>query len=436
MLNVGRGVVRNCGGVSRRELLRVGGLSAVGLSLADWLKDHGLQAAGSSKEKKHSDTSCIFLWLNGGPSQFETFDPKPDTPDDIRGPFGSIATSVPGVRFSELLPMTAKLMDRCALIRSMTSPSGGHSPIPMMTGFVGDRTSHGAVITKLKGTEKGMPPYVHVGPRLGVGGGSLGAPFNPAEVPDPTGKTVSLPHFSLSADISADRFLQRRQLLSSVDRARSDLEKTRPVERMSAYYRTAVDMLTSTRVRDAFDLKLEADAIRNRYGANHFGQACIMARRLVEAGTRFVQVNWYDGPAWHGWDVHGADIGGMERMEQHLCPRLDQGLSALLADLEDRGMLNSTLVVVVGEFGRTPKVNKYAARDHWPRCFSALLAGGGVPGGVVVGASDKHGASPIDRPVNPTEFAATIYRLLGIDATTDQRIRTFVRDALPVGDLV
>ena len=161
-----------------------------------------------------------------------------------------------------------------------------------------------------------------------------------------------------------------------------------------------------------------------------------MARRLVEAGTRFVQVKWYEGPAWDGWDVHGADLGGMERMEQHLCPRLDQGLSALLDDLHQRGMLDTTLVVAVGEFGRTPQMNKYGARDHWPACFSALLAGGGVPGGTIVGSSDKHGASPASRPVSPPQFAATLYRLLGLQLTTDPRLKPFVRDAAPIAELV
>lgn len=436
MLNVGHGLVRNCQGITRRELLQVGGLAAVDLTLADCLQNQSANAAGPSNGNRSRDISCIFLWLNGGPSHFETFDPKPRTPDDIRGPYGAIETSVSGVQFCELMPMVARQMHHCALIRSMTSPSGGHSPIPMMTGFNGERTSHGAVITKLKGFSRAMPPYVHIGPRLGVGGGSLGSPYNPAEVPDATGKQVQMPQFALSADISADRFQQRRELLASIDRVRADLQTNHPIEKMNSFYRSAIDMLTSTKVRDAFDLAREPDQLRNRYGANHFGQSCLMARRLVEAGTRFVQINWYSGPAWHGWDVHGADIGGMERMEQHLCPRLDQGLSALLEDLKQRGLLGSTLVVVTGEFGRTPKINKYGARDHWPRCFSALLAGGGVPGGTVVGASDKHGASPVDRAVNPTEFAATLYRLMGIDSTTDQRIRTFVRDALPVSELI
>ena len=172
-----------------------------------------------------------------------------------------------------------------------------------------------------------------------------------------------------------------------------------------------------------------------QYGANFFGQACLMARRLVEAGTRYVQIKWYDVVAFDAWDCHGAELPGMMRMEQQLCPRLDQGLAAFIDDLDDRGLLDSTLVVVAGEFGRTPKINKSGARDHWPHCFSALMAGGGIPGGTIVGASDKKGAYPARRPVRPTEFAATIYERMGIDTTNDIRIRPFINNALPVGEL-
>src|SRR5439155_557128 len=243
-----------------------------------------------------------------------------------------------------------------------------------------------------------------------------------------------LPQFALSADIRADRFGQRRQLLSAVDGLRSRLHTSSAVERMDEQYQRAIDILTSTRVREAFDLAREREALRDRYGANLFGQSCLLARRLVEAGTRFVQIKWYDGPAWDAWDVHGADLGGMVRMEQHLCPRLDQGLTALIEDLQDRGLLRTTLIVAGGEFGRTPRLNRYGARDHHPYCYSYLLAGGGVPGGAVIGASDRTGNRPANRPVSPPEFAATLYRLLRLD-TTDARVRPVIRDALPVAEL-
>lgn len=433
MLRIGEASVRNCQGINRREILQVAGLGALGISLADGFRAKEASAAGSGTKK---DVSCIFLWLDGGPSHYETFDPKPDAPEGIRGPYGTIATKTPGMFLSELMPMMAQHSDKFALIRSLTHSNGGHSPIPMMTGFDNETTSHGAVITKLKGFNDAMPPYVHIGSRLPVGGGGLGAPFDPVEVRDPAGKQVQLPQFSLSANITADRFQQRRDLLAAIDRTRAQLQSTRTVEQLDRFNRLAVEMLTSEKVREAFDLAKEKEALRDRYGANFFGQSCLMARRLVEAGTRFVQIKWYDGPAWDGWDVHGADLGGMVRMEQHLCPRLDQGLTALLEDLKQRGMLDTTLVVATGEFGRTPQINKYGARDHWPYCFSVLLAGGGIRGGTIVGSSDKQGGRPADRPVSPPEFSATLYKLLGFNTTTDPRLKTFVKDAAPVGELV
>jgi Protein of unknown function (DUF1501) len=435
MLNVGSAKVRNCEGVTRRELIQVGGAGALGLTLANWFAGSEARAASSVSAADVGDVACIFLWMDGGPSHFETFDPKPHAPAEIRGPYGAIPTNVPGVHLSELLPMLAQRMDKCALIRSMSHGNGGHSPIPMMTGFNGDRTAYGAVVTKLKGFRGSMPPYVHLGSDLGVGGGSLGSAYDPVKLADPVGKKVELPQFTLAAGMTPEHFSQRRQLLGALDRVRAGAEADETLASLDRFHRRAFDILTSTKVRDAFDLKREPDTLRDRYGANFFGQSCLMARRLVEAGSRFVQVKWYDGPAWDGWDVHGADLGGMERMEQHLCPRFDQGVTALIDDLIDRGMYKSTLVVAVGEFGRTPKINKYGARDHWPNCFSALLAGGGAPGGAVVGASDDTGSSPAHRPVSPPEFAATIYRLLGFGITTDQRIQPFLRGALPVGEL-
>lgn len=430
MLRLGTFTRRDCQGMTRREMLLVGGLGIAGLTLADWLRLAASPGSGSRR-----DTACIFLWLDGGPSHLETFDPKPDTPDTIRGPYGAAATNVPGTMIGELLPMLARHMNKCAIIRSMSHNIDAHSPIPMLTGFAGENTSYGAVVSKLRGFHQGMPPYVHVGSRLPVGGGRLGAPHFPVEIADPSGTRVELPQFALSADIRADRFQQRRELLRSVDGLRARLQANDAIERMDESYQRAIDILTSTRVRDAFDLSRERGELREKYGLNLFGQSCLLARRLVEAGTRFVQVKWYDGPAWDAWDVHGADLGGMVRMEQHLCPRLDQGLSTLLQDLQERSLLHSTLIVVGGEFGRTPRINRYGARDHHPYCFSYLLAGGSVPGGAVIGASDRTGNRPAHRPVSPSEFAATLYRLLGIDIT-DTRVRPFVRDALPVGELV
>lgn len=433
MLHLGTTHVRNCQGINRRELLQIAGIGVAGISLADYFRSQEVAARPSQKRDK--DVSCIFLWLDGGPSHLETFDPKPETPDNVRGPYGAIKTNVPGTHVSELMPMIARRMDKCALIRSMTHNVNSHSPIPMLTGLPGETTSYGAVVSRLKGFRDSMPPYVHVGSRLGVGGGRLGVPHSPVEIRSPMGGQLRLEQFSLSANVTADRFRERQRLLKAVDEVRANLHSSPQVAHMDQCYQRAVNILTSTRVRDAFDLAREKNDLRERYGANFFGQSCILARRLIEAGTRFVQVKWYDGPAWDAWDVHGADLGGMVRMEQHLCPRLDQGLTALLDDLSDRGMLESTLVVVGGEFGRTPKINRFGARDHHPYCFSYLLAGGGIPGGTVIGASDQTGNRPIRQPVSPTEFAVTLYTRLGIDRT-DERVRPFVRDALPIADLV
>src|SRR5262249_69733 len=207
---------------------------------------------------------------------------------------------------------------------------------------------------------------------------------------------------------------------------RAEWHANNAVEKMDTNYQRAVDVLTSDKVRSAFDLTQEKDELRSRYGSSTFGQSCIMARRLVEAGTRFVQVNWYGGPAWLGWDGHGADLPGMGRMESPLCPRLDQGLSTLLDDLDQRGLLNTTLVVVTGEFGRSPLINKYGGRDHWPACFSILLAGGGTPRGSVLGASDQQGANPLIRPGNVPEFPAPPYRLLGLATNLYRATHPFI----------
>ena len=438
MLKVGRVRSRNCQGITRRELLEVGGLGLLGLTLADQLQADDLQKAKLPTAKQPPQTSCIFIFLEGGPSQFETFDPKPNAIDDVRGPYGNIATSVPGIQICELLPLLAERMDRYALIRSLTGFTGGHTARPALTGALESLTTYGAVVTKLQDHSGAMPPYIHVGGKIfntpGIGGGVLGSAYDPVEILDPLGKQVQLPNFSLSADVSAGRFSQRQELLGAIDQLRANAHASPGIERLGTYYQRAVNMLTSNKVRDAFDLSLEPESRRTRYGANFFGQSLLMARRLVEAGTRFVQVKWYD---WDGaWDIHGYNSTGIERMEEELCPRFDQGLSALLDDLQQRGMLDSTLVIAVGEMGRTPKINKWGGRDHWGACLFAWLAGGGIPGGTVVGQSDAKAAYPANDPVQPAELAATLYRLMGININTDPRVRPFIGNASPVAALV
>lgn len=427
MIQVGRVRVRNCQGVSRRELLQVGSVSALGLSLAG-----ALEAEAASPAAR--ETRCIFLWLDGGPSQFETFDPKPEAPAAQRGPYGAIETSIPGVRFSELVPLLAERARDCTLIRSLTHNVDQHNPLPVMTSHPRDATSLGAVVTWLKGQHGNVPAYIHLGKPLPIGGGRLGPAYNPVVVQDPTGSTVKLPDFSFPEGVNPFRFERRRKLLENVDEFRRRVDADRPVRELDSYYQRALSLLTTSEVRDAFDLAREPARLRERYGGNFFGQSCLAARRLVEAGARFVQIKWYDGPAWNAWDTHGADTGGLVRMEQHLCPRLDFGLSALLDDLKDRGLWDTTLVVAVGEFGRTG-INKLGGRDHWPPCFSALLAGGGVPRGLVVGSSDSMGQYPASRPVSPQDFNATLYRLLGINPNVDDRVRPFLHGGVSVDEI-
>src|SRR5262249_22543292 len=254
---------------SRRELLQAGGLGLLGLTLADALRAGEASKAGP-RSKRPTETSCIFIFLEGGPSQLETFDPKPNASSDVRGPYGTIATRVPGLPVCELLPMTAERMHRCALIRSLTGFSGAHIPRPALTGSLESLTTYGAVVARLKGPRGAMPAYVHLGGKLftgrGVGGGALGAAYDPVEIPDPTGQEVQLPQLALSADVTPDRFQQRRELLAAIDQVRASVQASPAVERMDAFHQRAVEVLTSSRVRDAFDLAQEKESLRGRYG--------------------------------------------------------------------------------------------------------------------------------------------------------------------------
>jgi uncharacterized protein (DUF1501 family) len=431
MLRLGYIAERNCQGMRRREFLQVGGVGFLGLGLADVL---GARPASNSAR---NERNCIFIYLAGGPSQLETFDPKPLAPLGVRSAWGAIPTVVPGTHISELLPKLAAQADRYALVRTLHHTNGLHNPWPMLTGNMQSRTTHGAAVTYLRRARNGeMPPYVHIGAKLSVGGGALGGNYNPLEIASPLAAEEALARFTLAADVPPERLLGRKGLLHDMDQVRRAADSI-PAEGRDAAYQRAYNVLTSTRVRDAFDLSRETESRRDRFGSNCFGQSCLLARRLVQAGTRFVQVAWYDREDGFavGWDVHGDDFNGLVRMEQQLCPRLDQGLSALLDDLREHGMLEDTLVCVTGEFGRTPKMTRHGGRDHWPYCFSALLAGAGVPGGAVVGASDGSAAYPVNRPVSAPDFAATLYRLLGVDAASDERTLPTVLEGHPIDEL-
>jgi hypothetical protein len=420
MFRVGQSTERTCSGIARRELLQVGGVGALGLSLADVLR-----AEASPGGRKAAD-ACILFWLSGGPSQHETFDPKPDQPAEVRGAFAPIETNVSGIQISSLLPQLARQADRYSIIRSLTHSNPNHDYLPMLNGGTDLRTTYGSVITRLREPTSPLPPYVNLGGAIDLGPGALGAAFNPIQVPDPRKGVEALPDFRPSPAIGDARLSRRQGLLAEFDALRAYADASDSLRARDSVYQRAFSVLTTPAVRNAFDLAQEPQRERERYGASIFGQSCLLARRLVEAGTRFVQVQWSErGGA--GWDTHGNVLSGLFEMEQYLCPRFDQGLAALLRDLHDRGLLQRTLVLAIAEFGRTLTINERAGRDHWPHVFSGLIAGGGVPSGTVVGASDAQGGYPAHRPVSPGDLAATLYRLMGLNSTTDDRLRPFVK---------
>jgi len=435
MLNLqsNRGV-EFCDGLTRRDFLRVGALSAgaVGLSLAELTQ---LRAASAARS---GDVNCILLFLVGGPSQIDTWDPKPDAPDTVRGPFRPVRTNVPGIDLCEHFPRMARVADRYAIVRSVHHDAApihetGHQL--MQTGhlFRGglEHPHYGAVLSHVRGSANGLPPFVVLPGPIGNTGvsishgqtaGYLGSGHEPfflcgeAEAPD---FDVTDPDNPCGLDPA--RLSHRRTLLDAVDNAHRVFDagdsRWHDGTRGQAFGR-----VFAGRAKQAFHLARESDALRSRYGRNTFGQSCLLARRLVEHGVRLVTVNMFDTVFNEvTWDCH-ADGGSLAvRLEDYaetLCPMFDLAYTALLEDLGQRGLLDTTLVVALGEFGRTPQLNPRGGRDHWPGVWSILFAGAGVRGGQVVGSSDKTGSEPKDRPVRPADVAASIYQALGVDLAT------------------
>lgn len=411
--------MKRCDGVHRREFLRVGALSAFGLSLADALR---LRAATGSQR---SLRNCILIWLDGGPSHLDTFDPKPDAPAEVRGPFQAIATAVAGIRVCEHFPNLAREAGRLCIIRSMTSRLGEHNlgRHYLLTGYqpspVLNHPSIGSVVAHCRESRSVLPPYIAV-PNVSQQGRNGFLPVSTA--PFAVGGDPSRPDFRVRdleapRELTGERLERRRDFVAAFDRLSRQVEENPYSRERDAAFAQAYGLIASNEARAAFNLRAERPNLRQRYGMHRLGQSCLLARRLVEAGCSFVTVTD------DGWDTHvnlytrlregftGGRVGKI--------PRLDQAMSALLADLNDRGMLSQTLVVVMGEFGRTPKMNTRAGRDHWPRAFSVVLAGGGVRGGQVIGASDGRGESVAERPVTPADLAATVYTLLGLDPSRE-----------------
>lgn len=405
-----------CDGVSRRDLLRLGSLTGFHFGLSDWFR---LKAAATEQGKKAAK-SCILLWLDGGPSHLETFDLKPDAPAEVRGPFQPIATNVPDIHISELMPRTAKVCDKLAIIRSMTSPLGEHGLANqyLMTGYkpspVLQYPSYGSVLMHLRSGQPVLPPYIAIPEARSAGAGFLGNSYDPFV----TGGDPSKPDFRVRdleffPDIDSFRILRRREYLAEFDSAQAGFESSE--SRTDSSFDKAYRLVTSADAKQAFDLASEPAAVRGRYGPKMFGQSCLLARRLVERGVPFVSVLNTGWDTHEGLVLHLRDGYSGAKVGVGLVPTFDQAYSALIEDLTQRNLLDETLVIVMGEFGRTPKLNTRGGRDHWPRVFSAVLAGGGVQGGQVVGSSDRVGESPRDNPVSPNDLARTIYTLLGVE---------------------
>ena len=403
---------------TRRELLssgvKVGMLSALGIGMADYFAMSSASAAGIDGG---TATSAVLIWLGGGPSHLDTFDPKPNAPVEIRGEFSALKTKVPGMEISEHLPLIAKQADRFTLIRSMTSPEAAHERGThyMMTGFEPlpgfGVPAYGSVAANFLQPRSALPPYIAIPQPVMYGGaGFLGAALDPfAPGGDPNNNNFRVRDLELPNGVTPERMDRRRSLREAVDAAFSRFEKGSDRARtVNAFYQQAYNLLSSTDARAAFDLTKEKDELRNGYGRTQLGQSLLLARRLVEGGVRFVTVS--SG----GWDTHN---NGFNALKNNLLPNFDKALAAFLDDLHQRGLLQKTLVMVLGEFGRTPVVNRDGGRDHHSRCFSVLLAGGGIKGGTVVGASDNRGFEPAERPVRPEDLSATIYHCLGIDYT-------------------
>ena len=427
--------------LSRRELLRVGGLGTLGLSLSGLLGAQAQAAPVSVAGSFGRAKSCILIFMSGGPPQHETFDPKPGAPLEIRGSLGSIPTSVSGLHFSETLPYTAKLAHRMAVIRSMTTDINSHSTSGyyMLTGYPhsskaenmppdhSDWPSIASVVGTLKPSEGSplssvvLPEPVHNNPNIlwpGQNGGFMGPTWHPHVLKcDPREDRVHIEGMSPPPGVSEIRIQERSALLGQLDHHFNSQISAPGFVDFGRMQQKAFEVLHAPRSRAAFELDRESGAMRDAYGRHKFGQSALLARRLVEAGVRLVQVNWprEEGDTAIGnplWDTHSKNT---ERVRDVLCPQFDRTYATLLGDLEQRGLLDETLVVVMGEFGRSPKINAAGGRDHWGQVFSVALAGAGIAGGQVIGSSDKIGGLPDSRPVRPPDLAASLFHLLGIN---------------------
>ncbi len=410
---------RACQGPSRRSLLKAGMLTAFGLGLDDLFRLQSL-AVGTGGIKPTKVKHCILIWMAGGPSHIDTFDPKPDAPSDVKGEFKPIDTAVPGLKISEVFPKLAKMMDQVTLIRSVTSPEADHDRAAhhLLTGYRPSPAlvypSFGSVISKtLENTRGALPPYVAMPDApIFASSGYLTPAYDPFAVGgDANAEGFRVQNLTPPDEVTLERLNRRRGMVKRLDGFARDVAATTLVTSRDQFADRAYDLLTSSKAQEAFRIGDETPEMRQAYGRNTFGQSCLMARRLIQAGVSFVTIN-NRGPAQLQWDTHAQNFPSIK---DTLAPPLDTGLSTLLEDLKRLGLLNETLVIAMGEFGRTPKINANGGRDHHGRANSALMAGAGIPKGAVIGKTDSKGDSPIDRPITPADLAATVYTALGID---------------------
>ena len=426
----GRGSAHTCDGVSRRDFLQAGTLGAIGLSLPSYLR------AEQAGKTAGDDRNCIMIFNLGAPSQMDCWDMKPDAPAEVRGPFKPIGTAG-DFQISEIFPLMAKVADRFSMVRSCYHKAAavhdtGHQMMQTGRLFAGGvNTPHaGCVLNYLRGRRTDLPAHVLLPEPMGNTGGGLshgqdagflGKKFDPfALMADPSQPNFRVPDLLPPENIGEARLRRRKRLRDVVEGKVASFEASEDAKLLDENFQAAYRLMTSPAARAAFDLSQEPDSVRDRYGRNRFGQCCLLARRLVEAGVRFVTVNTFLTVFNEiTWDIHGTNpFTSIEGMKDIVAPAYDQGYSALIEDLDQRGLLGNTLVASLAEFGRTPKVNPAGGRDHWPQCWTIHFAGGGVVGGRAVGKSDEMGGYPVERPVDPAEVVATIYRSLGIDLET------------------
>ncbi len=430
MLNLtSKAIAHTCNGSTRRDFLQVGALGAAGLTLPDLLAAEAISENHESKDKR----SCIMIFNLGAPSQLDTFDMKPNAPSEVRGPFQAISTRG-DFQLSEILPKHAEVADKFSIVRSCYHTAAavhdaGWQMLQTGRQFNGgvNYPHAGAVLQYMKGRRSDLPAHVVLPETMGRGGGNLpngqaggflGKSFDPfALMADPSKENFKVPDLLPPNTLGDVRIDRRRRMRESIEEHLQELEQTESARMLDKNFESAYRLMNSEQARQAFDLTKEPTAVRERYGMNRFGQCCLLSRRLIEAGVRFVTVNTFLTVFNElTWDIHGSKpFTTIEGMKNIVAPMYDQGYSALITDLDQRGMLQDTLVCGLAEFGRTPKVNPAGGRDHWPQCFSCTFAGGGVQGGRAIGASDPIGAVPADRPTNPGEIIATIFKSLGLD---------------------